>query len=138
MHAHYYRRMLCAAAKNLPWNEPMPVLSYTEWANRKVYAAKKSASKSAEEHKLKEKVQENTTKADNIKDKVNEKTQKAATKVKGLGQSLWARAKTLTFKKQPEPTETTWYHDDDVDKNSSSDQGEAAATETIEQPAAAQ
>ena len=61
MHAHYYRRMLCAAAKNLPWNEPMPELSYTEWANRKVKAALIVASKSAEEHKLEEKVIENQT-----------------------------------------------------------------------------
>ena len=74
--------MLSAAARNQPWDEPVPEIGYTEYANRKVIETQKYL----EEHKIKE--------------RVAVKTEKAVTSVKSMTKNLWAKAKTLTMKKQ--------------------------------------
>ena len=79
--AHFYRKKLCAQAKNVPFTEIPPAKSATEYADR---TAKKANAAWTEA---------------NEKYQISEKTSAAATSAKAGIMSMWGRAKTLVEKK---------------------------------------
>ena len=89
--AAYYRRMMCAQAKNKEFPEPLPAKSITEGANKALASTQKAGAEAWD----------STSKwasATNEKYQISQKTSEAATATKAWGVSLWGRAKAAVNK----------------------------------------
>ena len=101
--ANFYRKRLSAEAKSLPFTEIQPAKSLSEEAKIKLEATSKFFSETNQKYAISAKTSAAadaiTEKTSAAADVISAKTSAAAASVSSGAKSLWARAKTLTFKK---------------------------------------